>query len=88
MFLFITSGATYISGAAGFEMISAYRAYSHGVNDLIYSLITTCEEFLEILGIVIFIYSLLLYISERFGKFTITAGENVLVDQVDFEKIA
>lgn len=88
MFLFIASGATYISGAAGFEMISAYRAYSHGVNDLIYSLITTCEEFLEILGIVIFIYSLLLYISERFGKFTITAGENASVDQVDFEKIA
>lgn len=74
MVLFLVSGLTYISGAIGLEMVGGLWADLHGNKDLIYSLIVTCEEFLEMLGIVIFIYALVLYIAEHFEKLTITTA--------------
>lgn len=71
MILFVVSGVTYVSGAIGLEMIGGLQADSYGNNNLIYLLIVTCEEFLEMLGTVIFIYALLLYITEQFEELTI-----------------
>jgi len=71
MVLFLLSGTIYISGAIGFELIGGLRAESHGFNNLVYSLITTTEELLEMLGIALFIYSLLVYITEQFNHFTV-----------------
>ena len=76
MILFIVSGVTYVSGAIGFEMISGLQADLHGTNNLTYSFITTAEELLEILGITIFIYALLIYITTQFNDFAITIKSN------------
>lgn len=63
--LFILGGAVFLSGAVGMEMVGgkywAERGWAIDGSDevnLTYALITTFEELLEMLGIVIFIYAL------------------------------
>lgn len=62
--LFLLAGSLYISGTLGMEMIGGYY-YSliNGQQNIIYAVIVTIEESLEMLGIAVFIYSLLHYIS-------------------------
>ncbi len=64
MRLFILSGVVFVSGAIGFESIGGLFINS---SRLAYSFILTTEEFFEMLGVVIFIYSLLKYIVIEFG---------------------
>ena len=61
--LFFISGAIYISGALGVEMIGSYlvRTGDIRLHGLSYGLITTLEESMEIFGLILFIYSLLSY---------------------------
>ena len=62
--LFLLAGSLYISGALGMEMIGGYySSLINGENNIIYAIIVTIEESLEMLGIAVFIYSLLHYIS-------------------------
>jgi hypothetical protein len=61
--LIILSGATYLSGALGFEMLGGFAASSFGESSGIYALAATIEELLEMVGIALFIYSLLSYMS-------------------------
>ncbi len=61
--LFLIAGTIYIAGAIGTEMVGGYYADYYTVDDMIYVLITTLEEVLEMLGIIVFIYALLSYIS-------------------------
>jgi len=75
MILFVVSGAIYVSGAVGFEMVGGRQAELYGTDNLLYSFFYTCEEFLEMLGIVIFIYALLTYILSQFKSLTITVNE-------------
>ena len=72
MILFLISGAIYILGAIGFEMASGRHHELYGKKNLIYSILFTCEEFLEMLGILIFIYALLTYITIKFKTLEIT----------------
>ena len=74
--LFVISGATFVSGAIGFELFGGRHFELHGRDNLIYSSLYTCEEFLEMLGIVIFIYALLLYIVIQFKSLTIIVNES------------
>lgn len=69
---FLTAASLYIGGALVVEMLGGYYADSTGVfvdivepfvPSLPYMLITTFEEFLEMLGIAVFIYALLSYMS-------------------------
>jgi len=76
MILFVTSGATFVSGAIGFEMLGGRYFELHNKNDLIFSLFYTCEEFLEMLGIAIFIYALLIYIISQFKSLTVTVNKS------------
>ncbi|MBD1918206.1 MULTISPECIES: hypothetical protein [Cyanophyceae] len=58
---FVLSAFVYFGGAIGFEMVQAYLSYhsrSTGLSVLV-------EETLEMLGVVIVIYTLLLYLSEQ-----------------------
>lgn len=62
--LFLLAGGLYIGGVLGVEMLAAYYSSSIGGEDnIIYAIIVTMEEGLEMLGIAVFIYSLLHYIS-------------------------
>ena len=63
---FVASGAIFVSGAIGFEMLSARHFVAYGLDNATYSIIYTCEEALEMLGIAMFIYALLVYVSNEF----------------------
>ena len=62
--LFIASGAVYVCGALGMELIGGYIADTYGYKTL-YGAASSIEEILEMLGIVIFIRGLLTYIQSQ-----------------------
>ena len=70
-FLFIIAGITYIIGAIGFEMFGGYYDELYGQQTIIYAVCVLFEESLEMTGIVLFIYSLLLYLTLHYKKLLI-----------------
>ncbi len=80
--LFIISGTIYVAGAVGMEMIGAKYYEIHletqqDAKDFGYALLTTTEEFLEMSGIALFIFSLLRYVeNEAFLK--VSAAEQTV----------
>ena len=75
MLLFLVSGFTFVSGAIGFELLGGNQAEAFGVNNVLYSFYYTCEELLEMLGVAIFLYTLLVYIVSEFESLRITIGK-------------
>ena len=65
--LFIISGTIYILGALGMEMIGGYVADNAGYS-VIYGIVSSIEELLEMFGIVIFTYALLSYLQSQIPK--------------------
>lgn len=63
-FLILMAGSTYIMGAMGMEMLGAPFWKAASRNDLVKDLFIVAEETLELVGIEIFIYALLRYLSE------------------------
>lgn len=61
--LFIVSGFIYIFGAFGLEFVEGAYGYAHGLENFNYQLIVSIEELLEILGIIVFIHTLLSYLN-------------------------
>ncbi|MGB5634751.1 MAG: hypothetical protein WBM86_18475 [Waterburya sp.] len=61
---FISAACIYIGGALIMEMIGSHFAESLGQQHLIYALIATAEEVLEMIGMIMFIYALLYYLSQ------------------------
>ena len=59
--LFLLSGIVFICGAIGMEAISGKVLLIQGKN-AVYAAVATIEEFLEMMGVVVFIYALLNYI--------------------------
>lgn len=61
--LTILSGSLYLSGAIGFELLGGwYLLPRNEVEDFPYSMLVMTEEFLEMSGIILFIYALLDYL--------------------------
>lgn len=48
----------------------------YGKHNITYSILYTCEETLEMLGIALFIYALLTYIVGQFESLSITVNES------------
>ncbi|MGD1919945.1 MAG: hypothetical protein ACFCAD_14280 [Pleurocapsa sp.] len=65
--LFVLAGFIYVGGALGMELIGGYIADNLGYNR-IYGIVSSIEEILEMLGIVIFIYGLLTYIQSQINE--------------------
>lgn len=61
--LFIIAGTVFVSGALGMEMVDGYYASLYGEKTFFYVVLTTIEEFFEMVGIAVFIYALLSYVS-------------------------
>ena len=60
------AAALYIFGALGFELISgSYCAITHEQTDLTFAIMALCEESLEMVGVLFFIYALLDYIGRE-----------------------
>jgi hypothetical protein len=76
MRLFIYSGAIYVGGAFGFELLGGWEADVFGGNTLMYAISYTIEETLEMVGISLFIYTLLTYIVSQFESLTINITED------------
>ena len=74
-YLFLISGAVFVMGGLGMEMISARYDSLYNTNNLTYNLIMIAEEFLEMLGIVIFIYALLSYIKSYLPEIQVLVKE-------------
>lgn len=63
--LMILAGGLFLTGALGFEIVSHLHAVVHGKETVTYALLATTEELLEMLGIAVLIYTLLLYIGSH-----------------------
>ena len=62
---FAASAIVYLSGAVGFESLSgAHREAVGASNDLLYSLLTTAEESLEMAGLILFCGTLMTLLSD------------------------
>lgn len=61
--LFFVSGALYVGGALGMELVGGYYTELHGQNNLGYALLTNLEEVLEMIGVLVFIYALMSFIN-------------------------
>jgi hypothetical protein len=65
---FLLSAVLYVMGAFGMEIISGYPASRSGVHTPLYLVLTTIEEALEMAGLVLFVYTLLVFFAHRFGS--------------------
>lgn len=61
--LFVISGCIYIGGAVGVEWATIWYEDNDQLNTLAYNLWTAVEEFMEMAGVVLFIYALLGHIA-------------------------
>ena len=67
MLLMILSAIIFLTGAVGFDMVGGKEAELHGYYSNRYIVLYTIEEFLEMIGIVLLIYTLLAYIEQQHG---------------------
>ena len=61
---FILAASIYIGGALIMEMVGSHFAESIGQQHLLYALIATVEEILEMTGMIVFIHALLYYLGQ------------------------
>jgi hypothetical protein len=84
---FLLAGAVYVGGAIGLEMITGVVADAYGEQTFAYVLVTTLEEFMEMLGVVIFIGALLEYLAVEVGEITVRFqsddDESLLLDRTE-----
>lgn len=64
---FLVSALIYLGGAIGMELaVGKVRELNDDVTGLMYILMATVEESLEMIGVILFIWSLMVYISENY----------------------
>ena len=84
MFTVLLAATLYIGGCIGFDLIGGSYAESHGSKNLTYNMITTIEEGLEMAGLIVFIYALLVYIADTYKevrfRFNGIRGEAARID--------
>ena len=72
--LFLTAGAVFVGGALGMELLSGAYAELYADENFVTAILTSIEEFMEMIGIVIFIYALLSYISSELKEVNLKIG--------------
>ena len=73
----IISAVIFISGALGFELIGGFWYELRGDENIIYAILTTCEESLEMFGVQVFIYALMFYIALELKNLTFKITGNI-----------
>ena len=76
--LFLVAGIVYVGGALGVELVGGRYADLYGEENFMYALIVTVEEFLEMAGVVVFIFALLSYMSSHLKDVQIHVGNKGL----------
>ncbi len=69
--LFLTAGSVFVTGALGMEIVGG-KVLSMQLPKAAYVLSVTCEEFFEMLGVVIFLYALLAYLRSKLTNINIS----------------
>lgn len=87
---FLIAATIFLGGAVGFELLESKHCEIYGKENLTYIVLTTVEESLEMLGVIVFIKSLLTYITETFGEVQLqlnnSPSEAGLLDAGQFKK--
>lgn len=65
---FVVAAVLFLGGALGFELLGGRYFEVHGPVNLMYSMITTLEEGLEMAGVIVFIYGLLQYMADNYEE--------------------
>ena len=78
----LAAAVLYVGGAIGFELIGNHYAAIHGDHTLMYSMIATVEESLEMAGSIVLIYTLLEYIAEAYDIVSFGLGPSVRSSRV------
>ncbi|MDK2981981.1 MAG: hypothetical protein PWQ55_2328 [Chloroflexota bacterium] len=63
---FVLSAVVYLGGSLGMELVGGSYTAQYGMDNLGFNVLTTIEESLEMLGAILFIRTLLVYISETY----------------------
>ena len=74
--LFIVAGGLFVTGAIGVELIGGIVFQEFGSLNVLYVVVQSLEEILEMSGIIIFIYALVDYIEKSHGEVTLIIGKN------------
>ena len=81
--LFVLAGVVYVGGALGMEMIEGQFVFLFGQASMAHALMVAFEEFLEMSGVVLFIYALLSYFRTQYGVVQVEFGERAANPQGD-----
>ncbi len=73
--LFLTAGTLFVSGALGVEALGGWYTTLYGQQNMTYALLTTLEELLEMLGVVVFIYALMSYMGTHLKEVRVRVGD-------------
>ncbi len=73
--LFMASGALFVGGAVGMEFFAGNIIDQHGVESIYHTIIQTIEESLEMVGSILFFYSLTEYWVWRYGPIRLKTKE-------------
>ena len=65
---FVISAAIYLGGALGIELIEGWWREANGHRNLVYHVLVSLEEGMEMAGIIAFIHALLGHIAGRYGE--------------------
>jgi hypothetical protein len=84
---FIVSGAIYVGGAVGMEMVGAKYADRFGDDNLMFQVFSTIEELMEMVGIAMFMIALLDHAATHIGQITVTIGESATESQPRGDRI-
>lgn len=74
---FLLAGAIFVAGALGMEMFAARYDSLYGNENLMFNLITAVEEYLEMLGVIVFIHTLLSYINTQLKGIQLIIGKEI-----------
>lgn len=87
--LFLIAAGIYITGAIGMEMVGGYYVDNHQQwSPTIWLLLTTIEEGLEMIGMLIFAYALLTYIQTFIGELNIRIAPSAITSLAPSEQLA
>lgn len=81
--LFVAAAVTFLSGALLLEMLGAGWFVEHGRRNMGYAAFWTAEEALEMIGVAVFIYALLVHIGTNLGTIGLGIGRRSATVEVD-----
>lgn len=85
-FLFLLAAALYLGGAIALELVGNHYAALNGTASRAYAVCVTVEEWLEMAGIIVFIFALLRYMAEIYGEMVFGFDSGNILHEQDLPK--